>query len=49
MDSMFSVYEDAAIYSPHAWGDMFRRINAFTDLILVSLLETYEAYTRSGR
>jgi excisionase family DNA binding protein len=48
IDSMFTVYEHAAIHSPSAWSEMFRRINAFTDQILVSLLETYEAYSRSS-
>jgi excisionase family DNA binding protein len=48
LESMYLVYENAAISSPQAWGEMFRRINAFTDLILLHLLETYEAYTRSN-
>lgn len=49
IESMLSVYEAAAVNSPHAWSSMFRKVNEFTDLILVTLLETYEAYHRAGR
>jgi excisionase family DNA binding protein len=49
LESMLSVYEAAAVQSPYAWGDMFRRVNTFTDQIMVSLLETYEAYNRGNR
>ncbi len=46
LDSMLTVYEAAAIGSPKAWGDMLRKINAFTDQIMVNLLETYAAHDR---
>ncbi len=46
MDSMLAVYEAASVQSPTAWSGMFRKINEFTDKILVKLLETYEAYVR---
>lgn len=49
LESMLGMYEAAAIRSPHAWSDMFRRINEFTDHILVTILETYEAYQRARR
>jgi excisionase family DNA binding protein len=49
MESMLSVYEGASVHSPHAWGDMLRKTNAFTDGILITLLETYEAYHRGNR
>jgi excisionase family DNA binding protein len=49
LESMLSVYEAAAVQSPFAWSDMFRKINAFTDQILLALLETYEAYQRGNR
>lgn len=49
IESMLSVYEDASVHSPHAWGDMLRKTNAFTDGILLTLLETYEAYHRGNR
>jgi excisionase family DNA binding protein len=48
LDSMLSVYESASVQSPFAWSDMFRKINLFTDRILTTLLETYEAYERGG-
>ncbi len=48
-ESMLSVYEAAAVQSPQAWSDMFRKVNAFTDEILIALLETYEAYSRGNR
>lgn len=49
IESMLSVYESAAVRSPHAWSDMFRKVNAFTDQIQITLLETYEAYQRGNR
>ena len=49
LESMFSVYEAAAVSSPYAWSDMFRRVNAFTDQILITLMETYEVYQRANR
>lgn len=48
MDSMLAVYEAASVQSPTAWSGMFRKINEFTDQILVTLLETYEAYERGN-
>lgn len=47
IESMLNVYEAAAVQSPYAWSDMFRRLNKFTDQILLVLLETYEAYQRA--
>jgi excisionase family DNA binding protein len=49
MESMLTVYEAASVRSPQAWSDMFRRVSAFTDQILTTLLETYEAYGRGNR
>ncbi|HZD57043.1 MAG TPA: helix-turn-helix domain-containing protein [Anaerolineales bacterium] len=49
MDSMLAVYEAAAVNSPQAWSEMFRKIGAFTDQILITLLETYDAYQRGNR
>ena len=46
IESMLNVYEAAAVQSPYAWSDMFRRMNIFTDQILIVLLETYDAYQR---
>lgn len=49
MESMLDVYESASVRSPHAWSDMMRKLTVFTDEILVTLLETYEAYHRGNR
>ncbi|MGD2155815.1 MAG: helix-turn-helix domain-containing protein [Anaerolineales bacterium] len=46
LSSMLSVYEAAAVRSPSVWSDMFRKINEFTDQIMLTLLETYEALQR---
>lgn len=48
LDAMLLVYEAAAVSSSQAWSDMFRKISAFTDSILVTLLETYEAFERGN-
>lgn len=49
IESMLAVYESASVQSPHAWSNMFRKIGEFTDLILTTILETYEAYHRAGK
>lgn len=49
LESMMGMYESAAVHSPYAWSDMLRKVTRFTDQILVTLLETYEAYQRVGR
>jgi excisionase family DNA binding protein len=49
LESMLAVYESASINSPQAWSSLFRRVTEFTDQILVTLLETYEAYQRANR
>lgn len=49
IESMLSVYEAAAVRSPQAWSDMYRKVNAFTDEIMITLMETYEAFERTGR
>ncbi len=48
-DSLLSMYESASIRSPYVWGTLLRKINAFTDQILITLLETHEAYQRNAR
>ncbi|MDH5506109.1 MAG: helix-turn-helix domain-containing protein [Anaerolineae bacterium] len=48
LDSMMTVYESAAVNSAFAWGGMFRKINQFTDQILLALLETYQAFERGN-
>ena len=49
MESMLTVYEAAAVRSPLAWSDMFRKMGDFTDQILITILETYEVYQRANR
>jgi excisionase family DNA binding protein len=41
LESMLNVYVAAAVRSPHAWSDMFSKMNDFTDQILLTLLDTY--------
>lgn len=45
-EAAYHAYESAAIQSPYAWGNMFRNFNAFTDQILVAILETYHAFAQ---
>lgn len=49
LESMLSVYESAAVRSPQAWGEMFKRVSKFTDQIMLTILETYEVYQRANR
>ncbi|OGO70562.1 MAG: hypothetical protein A2Z49_06910 [Chloroflexi bacterium RBG_19FT_COMBO_56_12] len=49
MDSVLSAYESAAPNSPQAWTVMVRKMNIFSDLIIITLLEQYDAFARSGR
>ena len=44
LEAMFSAYEAAAVGSPLVWSDMLRKFNKFTDQILLTLLETYNAF-----
>ena len=49
LDAMLSVYEAASVSSSQAWSNMFRKVNAFTDGILVTLLETYQAFEQGDQ
>lgn len=49
VDSILDAYESAGLTSPKAWSDMLRKMNKFSDLIIITLLETYDAYQRSGK
>src|SRR5512136_1224186 len=44
MDAVLTAYENADVRSPQIWADLFRRINSFSDLIIITLLDTYEAF-----
>ena len=41
--SVIHVYQEANVPSGQAWGEILYGVNAFTDLILLNLLETYRA------
>lgn len=49
LESLLGVYEAASVRSPSAWSEMFRKLDAYTERILVTLLETYDAYQRVNR
>jgi excisionase family DNA binding protein len=49
IESMLAIYEAAAVRSAHAWSDMFRKVNEFTDAILIAILETYEVHQRMSQ
>jgi excisionase family DNA binding protein len=48
-DSVLSFYQDAGVRSPQAWAEMMKRTQEFTDRIMITLLETYEAFQRGAR
>lgn len=47
MDSILTAYENADIRSPQIWSELFRKMNSFSDLIIITLLDTYEAIQHS--
>jgi len=49
LESLLVVSASAAVHSPNAWKDMFRKITEFTDQIQITLLETYDSYQRGAR
>jgi excisionase family DNA binding protein len=44
MDAILAAYENADVRSPQIWSDLFRKMNSFSDLIIITLLDTYEAF-----
>jgi excisionase family DNA binding protein len=46
-DAMVRFYEETAISSPQLWSQMVRRMQSFTDDILLTLLDTYQSYQRA--
>ncbi len=44
LEALVNAYEDARVPPGLAWGKMLNRIHTFTDLILVNLLQTYQAF-----
>jgi excisionase family DNA binding protein len=49
LDALLAIYESAVVRSPLVLSGMVRKINAFTDRILLTIMETYEAFDRSKR
>lgn len=47
LESMLNVFETAAVSSPFVWGNMLRKTSAYTDQIMLTLLETYEVFKNS--
>jgi excisionase family DNA binding protein len=45
-EALLGSYEDAAVRSAEAWGDMARKMDAFTNQVLLSLLETYQSLNK---
>jgi excisionase family DNA binding protein len=48
MDAILSAYESAEVHSPQVWAELFRKMNAFSDVIIITLLDTYEAFQHSN-
>lgn len=48
LESLLVVSASAAVHSPNAWKEMLHKITEFTDLIQITLLETYDGYQRGG-
>jgi hypothetical protein len=49
LDAVLTAYESSDVRSPQVWADMFRKMNSFSDLIIITLLDTYEAFQRGAR
>jgi hypothetical protein len=49
MDAILAAYENADVRSPQIWSDLFRKMNSFSDLIIITLLDTYESFQHGGR
>ncbi len=43
LQSVIQAYQEANVPSGQAWGEVLRKVNAFTDLILLHLLETFKS------
>jgi len=49
LESMVAVYQETKIPSGADWGEMLHKVHAFTDQIMLSLLETYQAFENNHR
>ncbi len=43
LQSVIQVYQEANVPSGNAWGEILYKVNTYTDVILMHLLETYHA------
>jgi hypothetical protein len=43
LDSILTTYVNMEVCSPQVWADLVRKMNTFSDLIIITLLDTYEA------
>lgn len=44
LEALVNAYEEARVPPGLAWGKMLNRMHTFTDLILINLLQTYQAF-----
>jgi len=44
LEALVNAYEEARVPPGLAWGRMLNRMHTFTDLILINLLQTYQAF-----
>jgi excisionase family DNA binding protein len=44
LEALVNIYQEARVPSGSAWGKMLNKMQTFTDQILVTLLETYQAF-----
>jgi len=49
MDAILAAYENADVRSPQIWAELLRKINSFSDEIMITLLDTYEALQHPPR
>ncbi|KAF0109108.1 MAG: MerR family transcriptional regulator [Anaerolineaceae bacterium] len=49
LQAMIAVYQETKIPSGAAWGEMLHKVHAFTDQIMLSLLETCQAFENNHR
>ncbi len=48
MDAVLAAYENADVRSPQIWSELFRKMNSFSDLIIITLLDTYDAFQHTA-
>ena len=49
LDAILTAYENADVRSPQIWAELLRKINSFSDEIMITLLDTYEALQHPPR